>query len=53
MNMTVALNRCVRCGREISQKEMGYFRLNDRTDRFDLECNTCYEFEQLEPSELV
>jgi hypothetical protein len=47
------LNRCVRCGRDISNEEVGYFRLNERTDRFDLQCLNCYEFEQLGMSEFA
>lgn len=53
MSTALELNRCARCRREISQEETGYFRLNERTDRFDLECLTCYEFEQLGMSEFA
>ena len=51
--MALVLNSCVRCGKEISQHEVGYFNLNERTDRFDLECRICYEFEKLGQSEIV
>jgi hypothetical protein len=50
--MALSLNRCALCGRELSQTEVGYFRLNERTDRFDLECVACHELEQLERPEL-
>ncbi len=51
--MAVVLNSCARCGREISQHEVGYFNLNERTDRFDLECRVCYKFEKLGQNEIV
>ena len=51
--MVVTLNRCKRCKGEIGPDDLGYFRLNDRTDRFDLECESCYRSEEIELSELA
>ena len=41
----VLASRCSRCGREIPSGEDGYFRLNEKSDRFDLRCKYCYEYE--------
>ncbi|HVB12225.1 MAG TPA: hypothetical protein VNE86_03765 [Nitrososphaerales archaeon] len=38
-------NRCTRCGKRIEVGEVGYFRLNERSDRFDLRCKDCISYE--------
>lgn len=38
-------NRCTRCGKKIEIGEVGYFRLNERSDRFDLRCKDCLSYE--------
>ena len=38
-------NRCTRCGRRIEVGEIGYFKLNERSDRFDLRCKDCISYE--------
>lgn len=51
--MAIVLNRCATCGREIETREVGYFHLNQKTDRFDLECSYCYEAAEFEPNAIV
>ncbi len=40
--MDYGLNSCRRCGKEIRLNHIGFYRLNEATDRFELECEDCY-----------
>ena len=45
--MALLLNRCERCREEIDFDHLAYFRLNSKTDRFDLECENCYSMDEI------
>ena len=45
--MALILNRCERCKEPIQLDHLAYFRLNNETDRFDLECENCYSMEEI------
>ena len=49
MCMAQILNRCTKCGRPLDAKETGYYHLNERTDRFVLECKNCFDLEASKP----
>ena len=51
--MAIVLNRCERCNSKIQTNQLAYFALNDRTDRFDLECEKCHAREEMMPHELA
>lgn len=49
MCMAQILNKCSKCGRPLEVMETGYYHLNSRTDRFDLECKHCFDLEASKP----
>ena len=42
--MQARVNSCSNCGRSVDPTD-GYFRLNKKTDRFELVCSECFELE--------
>ncbi len=51
--MAIVLNRCELCNAPIDVDSIAYFKLNDTTDRFDLECEICHLIEEMEPQSLT
>jgi recombinational DNA repair protein (RecF pathway) len=40
-------NSCAECGKSVGPTDC-YFKLNERTDNFDLVCRDCFELEENE-----